>query len=216
MAAAVLGPADTSAVSPLTPPTRRPPGSRAEQARGGPASHPEPVRNLPQRQQERERHAAGPLCGLVPGVLLAAGKEGKRRPARRRRHRPRRGAFAVGTRRPPVALGGRGGQESQETEAGAGQRENQEPAGVSEEEQRAGEELRLPGHFVRAPLLRLVVILDTQQVGLFSKAFGNCSCSAEHRTAVPNKDTGWCHRGRRVLILDRERAFLIIYLLCRR
>ncbi|TMS09295.1 Poly(A) RNA polymerase, mitochondrial [Larimichthys crocea] len=50
-------------------------GQRAEQARGCPAAYPEPVRNLSQRQQERQCHTARTLCGFVSGELLAAPAE---------------------------------------------------------------------------------------------------------------------------------------------
>jgi len=52
------------------------PGKRAKQARDGPTAHPEPVRKLAERQQERQRHTAGSLCGGVSGELLAAPAEG--------------------------------------------------------------------------------------------------------------------------------------------
>ena len=51
------------------------PGQRAEQAGGRPAAHPEPVRDLAERQQERQRHAARALRGFVSGELLAAPAE---------------------------------------------------------------------------------------------------------------------------------------------
>lgn len=92
---------DVSALSPSPPP-----GQRAEQARGGPVAHPEPVRNLPERQQERQRHTAGTLRGLVSGVLLAAPAE-----------QNQRAWLTLGTRYPPPALWGGGDQKSQEKEA---------------------------------------------------------------------------------------------------
>lgn len=67
----------------------------------------------------------------MPGVLLAAGEEGE--------HQPSWGALSVGARRPPFALGGRGGQKPQEVATGASQRENQEPTTIFEEEQCAEE-----------------------------------------------------------------------------
>lgn len=51
------------------------PGQRAEQARGCPAAYPEPIRNLSQRQQERQCHTARTLCGFVSGELLATPAE---------------------------------------------------------------------------------------------------------------------------------------------
>lgn len=100
---------DVPALSPSPPP-----GQRAEQARGCPAAHPEPVRNLPERQQERQRHTAGTLRGLVSGVLLAAPAEQNQRTWRQQ---PRWCAFTLGTRYPPPALWGGGDQKPQEKEA---------------------------------------------------------------------------------------------------
>ena len=106
------------------------PGQRAEQAGGRPAAHPEPVRNLPERQQERQRHAAEPLCGSVSGELLAAPAGWNHHAHRwhRREH-----SQTLGARCPPPALTGRRDQKSQEKAAGASQREDQDPAGVFEE-----------------------------------------------------------------------------------
>lgn len=163
VAAAVEVFADVSAAPPLPLPCS-PPGSRAEQARGGPASHPEPVWNLTQRQQERQCHAAGPLRSLVSGVLLAAGEEQK--PTQCYRWE----AFAVGTPLPPLAFWGRWDQRSQEAKAGAGQRENQEPARVSEEEQRARQELTLLRRFSWTPLLLLCLLFLPSRVGLLTGA----------------------------------------------
>lgn len=56
-------------------PVLLPSGKGAEQTRGVTTAHPEPFWNLPERQQERQLHPVGPLCGPVSGELLAAPAE---------------------------------------------------------------------------------------------------------------------------------------------
>lgn len=105
-------------------------GQRAEQTRSGSAAHPEPVRDGAERQQERQRHPAGALCGAVSGKLLAAPAERNQRTQKGRgwwRFHP------VGAVHLASALTGHWHQNSQEEEAGAGQREDQEFVGVLEE-----------------------------------------------------------------------------------
>lgn len=110
------------------------PGQRDEQAGGVPAAHPEPVRNVFECQQKRQRHAAGALRGPVSGELLVA-------PSKPRQHAEGRRCQTVGIGQPPAALAGRRDQNAQEEERGAGQSEAQKSVGVLEEK------LRLSGGF---------------------------------------------------------------------
>lgn len=101
-----------------------PPGQGAEQTRGGPAAHPEPVWNLFKRQQERQRQPTRPICGFVSGERLAAPAEWNQHTKRWWCGR-RRCTHTLGTRYPPSAFAGRRDQKSQEKEEGAGQWKDQ-------------------------------------------------------------------------------------------
>lgn len=105
-------------------------GQRAEQAGGSPTAHPEPIRNISEHQQERQRHSAGSLCGFVSGEFVAAAAEWNQHT---QSWQSEQHCNSLGTRYTPPALPGCRGQKSQEKKTGASQWEDQGFAGLFEE-----------------------------------------------------------------------------------